>query len=315
MKHEERLFSVIVPVYNGERTLPDCLDSLEKQTCQDFEVLLIDDGSTDGSAALCEAWARGRPRQVRVFRTPHLGVSHARNVGLREARGEFLSFVDCDDRVLPDFLQCFRTMVSGSEDVDLAVCGVEQNGKNIILRGSRRKDGPIPRNRLKAEMMSSHSIRGFGANKVFRRRLAEQLRFDEDLGACEDLVFCIRYAQAVNRAVLDNTPNYVYVCNPAGASRAAFNPERISAITAYRRICGLIEPGDGAAAARLARRGVYCSCVNVFWMLRNREDYRQVRQEAGACIRAHPGVIFWPQVPWRQKVKAALAWVLTFAKE
>ena len=93
--------SVIVPVYQAEKLLPQCVDSVLAQTFSDWELLLIDDGSRDGSPALCDGYAARDPR-VRVFHKPNGGVSTARNLGLEHAAGQCIAFLDADDAFAPD---------------------------------------------------------------------------------------------------------------------------------------------------------------------------------------------------------------------
>ena len=97
------IISVIVPVYNVEQYLPHCIDSILTQTFTDFEVLLIDDGSTDNSGRICDEYAK-KDNRIRVFHKENGGVSSARNVGLDNAEGEFLGFVDGDDILSPVYL-------------------------------------------------------------------------------------------------------------------------------------------------------------------------------------------------------------------
>lgn len=98
------LISIIVPVYNTEEYLPRCVESLRSQTYPQMEFLLVDDGSTDGTGALCDGLAKKDPR-IRVFHKENGGSSSARNMGLAEARGEYLGFVDSDDYVEPDMYE------------------------------------------------------------------------------------------------------------------------------------------------------------------------------------------------------------------
>ena len=103
--------SVIVPVYNVEQYLPRCIDSILNQTFTDFELLLIDDGSTDGSGAICDEYAR-KDSRIRVFHKENGGVSSARNLGLYNAKGKYIAFIDADDwvesRSLPAFVKALE---------------------------------------------------------------------------------------------------------------------------------------------------------------------------------------------------------------
>ena len=107
------LISVVVPVYNSAPYLETCLRSLLAQTWQDWEAILVDDGSTDGSARLCDTWAKKEPR-LRVIHQENAGVSAARNAGIAAARGDYLAFVDADDWVEPDYLQTLFINIGGS---------------------------------------------------------------------------------------------------------------------------------------------------------------------------------------------------------
>ena len=93
--------SIIVPVYNAEDALPRCIDSIINQEYTDFELLLINDGSKDESGNVCDAYARKDPR-IRVFHKENTGVSDTRNLGIDEAKGEYIQFLDADDWITPD---------------------------------------------------------------------------------------------------------------------------------------------------------------------------------------------------------------------
>ena len=107
------VLSVIVPVYNSKEHLSRCIDSILSQSFSDFELLLVDDGSKDGSGAVCDAYSE-KDSRVRVFHKENGGVSSARNVGIENADGQWLTFIDSDDWIEEDFFQ-----VPFDSDVDL----------------------------------------------------------------------------------------------------------------------------------------------------------------------------------------------------
>lgn len=111
------LFSVILPVYNVERYLEQCVDSILAQTFGDYEIILVDDGSTDGSPQLCDALAE-RDSRIRVIHKPNGGASDSRNVGAADAQGEYIIYIDSDDFVLTDdFLQKVADKAADSPDM------------------------------------------------------------------------------------------------------------------------------------------------------------------------------------------------------
>ena len=106
------MLTLVVPIYNKELYLPRCLDALLVQTCPDFEILLIDDGSTDGSGAICDRYAVAHPDMIRVIHKLNGGLSDARNTGIEAARGEWITFPDPDDWVEPHYVQTFLELLA-----------------------------------------------------------------------------------------------------------------------------------------------------------------------------------------------------------
>ena len=185
-------YTVIIPAYNAERTLPRCLDSLLAQGRSDIRILLIDDGSTDGTSRIAAGYCE-RSSLLEYHRQPNGGVSSARNRGLSLARSEYISFVDSDDYVMPGYFDTLD-QIGGS---DLLVFDRCHTG------GSLRDDTEVFR-RLTAMtelgdklelLMDSKKIMQ-PVNKCFRLELIRKyaIRFDETLHIAEDFAFCMAYA-------------------------------------------------------------------------------------------------------------------------
>lgn len=123
------LISIIVPVYNSESTLNRCVDSILNQTFHDWELLLIDDGSTDQSGEICDQYD-AKDQRINVFHKENGGVSTARNVGLDNAKGSWVTFIDSDDFISINFLSTFVRFQSS----DLYICGIQFiNNSTIYL--------------------------------------------------------------------------------------------------------------------------------------------------------------------------------------
>lgn len=119
--------SIVVPVYNVEKYLERCIDSILAQTFTDFELLLINDGSKDSSGLICDKYAE-KDSRIRVFHKENGGVSRARNLGISNARGRWLCFIDSDDWVDKEYLHCFGDVFNYSDDI-------------IVIQGMERIDG------------------------------------------------------------------------------------------------------------------------------------------------------------------------------
>ena len=122
MEEKKTLISVVVPVYNVERYLHRCVDSILAQTLSDIELILVDDGSPDGSGAICDEYVE-KDRRVRVIHKPNGGVSSARNAGIEAAQGKWLCFVDSDDYIDKTYLEDFRL---GDSEADMYMQGYRE---------------------------------------------------------------------------------------------------------------------------------------------------------------------------------------------
>lgn len=207
------LASVIVPVYNTEAYLEACLDSLRAQSCEEIEVLMIDDGSTDGSADILRRYAEEDAR-FRFFQQENRGVSAARNLGLAHARGKYILFVDSDDRVAADYAaDLTAALEQGSQ---LAVCNYYECYQSV--GEERRKDYchgrmGLKRYALRMACKPLHNYYNMLCNRGYVREIieADGLRFDE--GACyaEDFAFLLDYMKRVQ--VVQTVPGYDYYYN------------------------------------------------------------------------------------------------------
>ena len=192
--------SVIVPVYNAEKTLRRCLDSLLAQRFSDLELLVVDDGSTDSSAAICLEYASADPR-VRLCRKENGGVSSARNLGLKEARGEFIAFCDSDDCAGADWLSSLYDAIG---DSGMAVGGyvrTEPSGVEVIeSAGKSCTMVHIPE--ILEKLLGARLLQ-FVWNKLFSLKVIRDngIRFDETFPIFEDEYFVLNYIRCIRTVI------------------------------------------------------------------------------------------------------------------
>lgn len=202
--------SVIVPVYNVEKYLHRCIDSILAQTFTDFELLLIDDGSKDNSGAICDEYAT-RDSRVRVFHKENGGASSARNQGLDNASGEWIAFVDSDDYVLHDFMETYMMMCK--DYTDLCICGITPDysisADYKIEKASIDYEGNIKDALL---LLLNCQMIGSLCNKLFKRTIIESnsLYLNEAFKFREDEDFLLRYICHTENVVCTSKCSYVY---------------------------------------------------------------------------------------------------------
>lgn len=247
MKNENAAFiheiSIVVPVFNAEKYLRACIESVLAQTFGNFELILVDDGSTDRSREICEKFAEQDSR-LRIFSRKNAGASAARKFGVEKARAEWICFVDADDELLPDAL---ATLVSAREkfddEIDLIegghfrfwenpATGTRENlpiwgdADAIRARGNVVADG-IEYGKEVASHRYFFSTTPWG--KIIRKKLFSEtaaLDLPAELIHGEDTIMCLRLAKKIRKAARIQTPLYLYRANPDGACLHPRNRER-----------------------------------------------------------------------------------------
>lgn len=211
------MISIIVPVYNTEKWLHRCVDSLLAQTYTDFEVLLINDGSTDGSGVICDEYAIRDPR-VRAFHKSNGGVSSARNLGLDNAKGEWINFVDSDDWVESHYLEVLINQVG---DSDLSICDFKLQGTNDKWT-DKIDTACIEESNLATfytEIYPNCEMTAPWAKLLKHEYIKkERIRFDESLHTIEDTLFILDYLYHVKSIVTTHEKFYNYWRGEVGLS-------------------------------------------------------------------------------------------------
>lgn len=211
--NESPLISVIVPVYKVESYLPKCLDSILAQTFEDFELLLIDDGSPDRCGEICDECA-GRDERVRVFHQENAGLSCARNTGLRHARGTYIAFVDSDDYITADYLESLCEILPANKEC----IGVVVGGFDKLLPDGSLERIHVPERDLSPEMygcfltelMGKHVM--YACMKLYDNRLIRKwkLQFVPSISGLEDMLFMLDYLAYADFVSICDCSGYVY---------------------------------------------------------------------------------------------------------
>ncbi len=222
------MISIITPFYNAEPVLGRCIESVLAQTYTDFELLLVDDGSTDGSLSVCESYT-SRDSRLRVIVQAHGGVCAARNNGLRQACGEYVSFIDADDWVDAGFLQVF---IDGMDGADLCIQDIFMH-PCARTADSKSTENAVAyslglENRTSADAADiARSTRLFGScwNALFLSSVIREhsLQFDIRMPRWEDTDFLMRYAIYVNKVRTLSHTAYHYMMPAADKAYATFN--------------------------------------------------------------------------------------------
>lgn len=208
------MVSIVVPIYNAEQYLRRCVDSILNQEYTDFELLLVNDGSTDASGDICEEYGDRDPRVI-VIQKENTGVSDSRNRALDRARGKYLQFLDSDDWITPDATRLF---VRAAEEYgcDMVISDFYRVvGERLSTKGDIEEEGVLTREEFAAHMMENPADFYYGVlwNKLYRRDIVEEhnLRMDTDINWCEDFMFNLEYIRYAKVFYALHAPIYYYV--------------------------------------------------------------------------------------------------------
>ena len=208
------MVSIIVPVYNAEQYLRRCVDSILNQEYTDFELFLVNDGSTDSSGEICTEYG-DKDSRVIVIQKENTGVSDSRNQALDRARGKYLQFLDSDDWITPDATRLF---VRAAEEYgcDMVISDFYRVvGERLSPKGDIEEEGILAREEFAAHMMENPADFYYGVlwNKLYRRDLVEEhrLRMDTNINWCEDFLFNLEYIRYAKVFYALHAPIYYYV--------------------------------------------------------------------------------------------------------
>lgn len=260
LKKQGRI-SIIMPVYNGVSWIGECIESIRQQTDTNWELLVLDDHSTDGTTELVLKLAEEDSRILPILRQKN-GVSAARNEGLEKAQGEFIMFVDADDKLDPQMLSVLRAML-GQTESDLAVCdyyrwngkpdGIYNRSEELLKTDAERSENAARANKVlrvdgvrvynRSEYVSDYLLRGNTRcwSVLYRRSAIGQIRFREDLSIGEDMMFLMDLLMQISRVSITEYRGYFYRINEQGAMLKPFKPSYMDEIKSWELACRLVE--------------------------------------------------------------------------
>lgn len=230
------LISVVVPVYNGEEYVEECLRSLISQTYKSVEILVVDDGATDRSGKLCDAFAQKYPEMITVYHTENHGLSAARNIGLKHSKGEYVCFVDSDDWIEPEMLEVlYRNRCQ--YDADISTCGMFFDYGMEDRKPVKTNDSRVYNQKMFFhEMICNPNVYGYACNKLIKGDLARKYSFDETLFSQEDMDYCMNLAKECSRVVSTDSQLYHYrQRNDSMTGELKYSERKLSVARVYER--------------------------------------------------------------------------------
>lgn len=253
---QSALISVIVPVYNVEAYLKACISSIVNQSYPNLEILLIDDGSTDRSGEICDAW-KARDGRIIVIHQANRGLSEARNAGLERARGAFIAFVDSDDFIAPEMYARLaeRMIADGS---DMCVCGYEiirEDGRSL----NRCKNCTLDAGGAMHALLGTSLIENCVWNKLYRRDAIQGVRFPAGRHY-EDVFWFYQIIARARKISLMDANCYFYRKRPHSITMQAYSPMSLHVIEGHLQRLDFIRLHFPECELAACQR-LLCACI------------------------------------------------------
>lgn len=228
--------SIIVPVYNVEKYLDRCIESILTQTFTDFELILIDDGSPDNCPEMCDNWAE-KDNRIVVIHKENGGVSSARNAGLYISKGNYIGFVDPDDVISPVMYEnLYNSCISTSSD--MAICNFEEFEDTFEYDEKLAEYNVYSRNEvLTMAFVPKARVLGNVWNKLYKKSIIDNITFDETLTNGEDTKFSFYVAFNSKSIVIIDNIYYMYYVRSDGAANSISNEKRLVVLSVIEDIC------------------------------------------------------------------------------
>lgn len=294
--------SVIVPIYNVEAYLPQCVDSILNQTYDNLEIILVDDGSPDNCGAICDEYA-AKDCRIRVIHQENGGLSAARNAGLDIADGEYIAFVDSDDFIADTMIE--RLLRSAAEaNADMAVCDVAvyYDGSSVHPHECPMENDCFSQDvlvRKMTEPQAWHYVVPW--NKLFRRYIFEKIRFPEGY-IHEDAAIAHRIAGECHTIVTIPEELYFYRQNPNSTTNSAFSIKRTDNLFALAdRIQFSYQKGWKKMWNDTAVRYVHSFFDLYFRFQRTEENGKYFHRMEASLKTALPYLLYSNQISMRHK--------------
>lgn len=231
------MVSVLVAVYNTEKYLRRCLDSIVNQIYGELQVVIVDDGSTDNSLSICEEYSE-RYEAVEVYHQENAGVAATRNMLLDKAQGDYTIFIDSDDWIEPNMIEDLLHYIN-QYDLDIAICGSVREDGNTVVAVDTTFCEPLIEGRENTirKFLIHKDINGSLWNKLIKTSLFQNLRFANDIWYGEDALMMWQILQRVERIGTVPTSYYHYRMNDESISHQTFGPKKISGHKVWEIIC------------------------------------------------------------------------------
>lgn len=267
--------SVIVPVYNVEAYLENCLESISNQTEKNIEIIVVDDGSPDKSGEIAEKYQL-KDSRVKVIHKKNGGLSDARNSGLDVAKGKYICFIDSDDWIEHDYIELLIEGIEKNE-ADISVLKIKKINDYSKIMDSTETDhfwNVFPSEEAMSILFTNNKIGYSANNKLFKRSLFAELRFPYGKLMEDKAVMYLLIDKSI-RVAVNKSEKYHYYQSPVSILRGSFNPKKFDTFDIQEEIIKFIDTNYPSVSIKVRSRYVYTAIRMMMSMIENQYDNKE----------------------------------------
>jgi len=241
MNNKQPLISIIVPIYNVEKYLRRCVDSILCQSYHNLEIWLVDDGSPDGCPAICDEYAQ-KDKRIHVIHKPNGGLSDARNAALDVAKGEYITFIDSDDYVTPDYISTLYSLIERYKaQMSIASWHIFPEGETPTMPAVKVKEFKMDRNTALSNMFYQKGFDVSACVKMYHRSLFEGIRYPKGQ-LFEDLQTTFKLMLKCEKVAFTSKPIYFYMFRKGSIEGAPFSEKKMDSALQVFKLMRSYEP-------------------------------------------------------------------------
>ena len=294
------LISVIVPVYNVEKYVEKCINSIMRQTYKNLEIMIVNDGATDNSRLVCEALAK-KDKRIRLINKENGGLSDARNVGIDNANGKYISFIDSDDYVEENYVELlYNTIKQYDADVSIASHKVIYE-KNIIDKSTGKKFCATSKEILEM-LLYDNGIDTSAWGKLYKRELFKDIKFPKGR-LFEDSATIYKLIDKSEKIAVYSKPVYNYIIRNDSISNEKFSERKLDLITSTKEMTEYIRKKYPELNKACNRRLMYAYLSTLTQLAKSKVKNKKIQNELmGSICKNRSEVLKDKNIPNRDKI-------------
>ena len=307
---------ILIPIYNCEKYISKCLDSILNQTYKDINIIIADDGSTDKSAKIIDDYAKKYSNIVVFNKINENSISKTRNFLLEKVTSNYFTFVDADDYIEPNYIETLCGQMFIDSNVDMSMCGKirHKENKKIVIESlyANSKQIFMHREEALAEMLSSNLYNGTVYCKLFKTELCKGIKFDENIYYGEDLDFCYKVMKRCNYFAFNTNKLYHYIIRKGSYVVSRFNTSKLTCLTCYENIIKDLEQSNNTTLLEAAKSMQGLIAIELlYYTFRDKFKDKAIKQNLKSIIKSSIPYIKKNKRLSKLNQKAPLVWWIT----